>query len=530
MSEIKALIYCRVSSERQKTEGHGLDSQEQRCRLYCEQKGYEIEGKPFRDSFTGEGDFMNRPAMRELLKYLDKHPHRKGYVVVFDDLKRFARDTVFHIKLRREFKARGVMVECLNFKFDESEEGQFIETILAAQGELERKQNRRQVIQKQHSRLELGYWPFCPPPGYRHVKTAGHGKLLTPYEAEATIIKTALEGFATDRFQSQNDVARYMGEKKFSGKSRIPFQLVNRLFMRLSMYAGLIEYAPWEVSQRQGHHEPLIDLETYRKISEKLNGRRPIRTRKDMREDFPLRHTLVVCGSCERQLTASITTKKRKPDYKKFYYRCANTTCAEHTKSIPKDVIEGQFEAILHGIRPKPLVLKISEAMLYEQWEKRVANHVISEKKDAGEIARLQGEIKDLVKMAKRASSERVRLEYEKQIEDMAAQEEKLTEQNSPTKKRKIEFRTALRMVFDYLENPYDKWKTGDLSDKSLVMNLVFESVLFYDRGIGFRTAPLALPLRVFEHFAMSKLQGVEMGGIGPPCNDDASEPSTSVV
>ena len=61
--------------------------------------------------------------------------------------------------------------------------------------------------------------------------------------------------------------------------------------------------------------------------------------------------------------------------------------------------------------------------MLYEQWEKRVANHVISEKKDAGEIARLQGEIKDLVKMAKRASSERVRLEYEKQIEDMATQE-----------------------------------------------------------------------------------------------------------
>jgi hypothetical protein len=42
-------------------------------------------------------------------------------------------------------------------------------------------------------------------------------------------------------------------------------------------------------------------------------------------------------------------------------------------------------------------------------------------------------------------------------------------------------------------------------------MNLVFEGVLFYDRGIGFRTAPLALPLRVFEHFATSKSQGVEM-------------------
>ena len=60
-------------------------------------------------------------------------------------------------------------------------------------------------------------------------------------------------------------------------------------------------------------------------------------------------------------------------------------------------------------------------------------------------------------------------------------------------------------------------------------MNLVFEGVLSYDIGNGFRTAPLSLPLRVFEHFVTSKSQGVETGGIGPPCSDDADEPSTSV-
>ncbi len=528
MNQTKALIYCRVSSERQKTEGHGLDSQEQRCRLYCEQKGYEVEGKPFRDSFTGAGDFMDRPAMRELLGYLDKHPHRTDYVVVFDDLKRFARDTIFHLKLRREFKARGVKVECLNYKFDETEEGEFIETVLAAQGELERKQNRRQVIQKQRSRLELGYWPFCPPPGFRHVKTAGHGKLLTPYEPESSLIRTAFEGFAVDRFESQNDVTRYLEEEKFCGKNKIPFQRVNRLFMRLPIYAGFIEYAPWEVSQRQGHHQPLIDLRTYYKICEKLNGRAPIRTRKDMREDFPLRHTLVVCGKCSRQYTASYTTKKK--GYKKPYYRCNNTACPEHTKSVPKDLMEKQFKAILRGIRPKPLVLQISEAMLYEQWQGRVAKRAANEGKEAVELAGLQNEIRDTAKLAKRASSERVRLEYEKQIEELAAREEKLKEKNDPAKKPKIEFRTALRMVFDYLENPYDKWEKGDLSDKNLVMNLVFEGVLFYDRGIGFRTAPLALPLRVFEHFAVSKSQGVETGGIEPPSKEGANESSTSVV
>ena len=66
----KSLLYCRVSSIRQSSEGHGLDSQEHRCREYASQKGYIVE-KVFRDSFTGGGDFMKRPAMSEMLGYID---------------------------------------------------------------------------------------------------------------------------------------------------------------------------------------------------------------------------------------------------------------------------------------------------------------------------------------------------------------------------------------------------------------------------------------------------------------------------
>jgi DNA invertase Pin-like site-specific DNA recombinase len=115
--------------------------------------------KSFPDSFTGAGDFMKRPAMKALLAYVDANPHKK-YVVIFDDLKRFARDVEFHIKLRAAFKARDVLLVCLNYNFDESPEGRFSETIMAAQAELERHQNRRQVIQKQKARLEAGYWTF----------------------------------------------------------------------------------------------------------------------------------------------------------------------------------------------------------------------------------------------------------------------------------------------------------------------------------------------------------------------------------
>ena len=190
----KALIYCRVSSVQQKNEGHGLDSQEYRCREYATRKGYEVV-EVFRDSFTGEGDFMKRPAMSKLLVYLDRKAHT-DFVVIFDDLKRFARDTVFHWKLRHEFNSRGAKVECLNFTFENTPEGEFIETIIAAQGQLERQQNKRQVVQKQKACVEAGYWIFPALAGYRRVKAKGSRAMPVIYKPEAGIVKEALEGYA----------------------------------------------------------------------------------------------------------------------------------------------------------------------------------------------------------------------------------------------------------------------------------------------------------------------------------------------
>src|SRR5581483_10616265 len=149
------LVYARVSSKRQELDGTGLQSQEGRCIKELASLDVPYE-KSFFDSYSGGGDFMKRPAMRAMLAYIDANPH-KQFLVVFDDLKRFARDVEFHLKLKAAFKVRGVGLRCLNYNFDESPEGRFSETVIAAQAELERHQNRRQVIQKQKSRLELGY-------------------------------------------------------------------------------------------------------------------------------------------------------------------------------------------------------------------------------------------------------------------------------------------------------------------------------------------------------------------------------------
>lgn len=99
------------------------------------------------------------------------------------------------IRLRAKLALYGATRECLNFKFEDTPEGKFIETVIAAQGELEREQNGRQVVQKMKARLERGYWVFQAPVGYRYGKGEGGGRALVRDEPLASIIREALEGY-----------------------------------------------------------------------------------------------------------------------------------------------------------------------------------------------------------------------------------------------------------------------------------------------------------------------------------------------
>jgi len=247
----KALVYCRVSSTKQK-KGSGLESQQHRCIQYADNKNYIVE-KIFKDDVSGGGDFMNRKGMVELLQYLKKN-NRHNYVVIFDDLKRFARDTMFHLKLRAEFAQYQVKIECLNYHFEDTPEGKFVETIHAAQGQLEREQIGRQTTQKMQARLEQGYAVFRAPVGYKYGNTKGGGKVLVLDDPIAPIIQEALLGYASGRFQTQSEIMYFLesfSDYPKNGYGKVVQQRVKDILTNV-IYAGHIEYKEWNISLRKG--------------------------------------------------------------------------------------------------------------------------------------------------------------------------------------------------------------------------------------------------------------------------------------
>lgn len=499
-----ALIYCRVSSERQKIEGHGLDGQELRCRQYAEQKGYPVE-EVFRDSYTGGGDFMERPAMSALLRHIDNKAHVR-YVVIFDDLKRFARDKRFHWDLRAAFRLRYTTIECLNFRFDETPEGEFVESIFAAQAELEREQNRRQVIQKQKARLDNGYWTFYQPIGYKWTKDAVHGKLLVPSD-KAPIIKEALEGFASGRFRTQSDVREFLKERRVKDGKYIHLSFVPRMLER-EIYAGWIEYPDWDVKRRKGHHEALITPEVFEQIQGRL-GKRTYK-RSTERADFPLRG-LLMCSKCKHPLTAG-WSKGRTKSY--AYYRCQRIRCTE--KDVRKEKAEGDLEELLRKLEPKPEIISLAEAVLKDLWNERL------KKSDAilggykRESDALNKEKEQLIDKITKAQNDSVMRALEARVVAVDEQIAMLEQRTATPILGAEDYGTALHLVFDLLKRPVHIWQNGGLQGQRLITKLVFVENPVYDRELAYGTADLSVVIKLFGLIQADSLHDVEMAGIEP--------------
>jgi site-specific DNA recombinase len=389
----RAIIYCRVSDKKQRHDGDGLQSQEHRCRDYAAARGYEVEAV-FHDDVSGGGDFMQRPGMVAMLRFMEVQSH-DGYVVIFDDLKRFARDTIFHLKLRQELAAYGATVECLNFKFEDTPEGQFVETVIAAQGQLERLQNRRQTLQKMKARLERGYYVFAAPVGYRYEKwrvTAGCWSATSRWPRSSP---EALEGYASGRFELQAEVKRFLAshpEYPRDRRGELRAQRVTNLLKR-PIYAGYVEAPDWGVTLRKGHHEPLISFETFRTIQDRLAGNAKTPARKDLSADFPLRGA-VVCGHCGTPLTACWTKGK----YSRYpYYLCPRKGCESYGKSIRRATIEGEFEALLHELRPAPELFSAARAMFEDLWNHRLATAEARRSSLKTELAKVERDVEQFL-------------------------------------------------------------------------------------------------------------------------------------
>lgn len=488
----KVVIYCRVSDVKQSTNGHGLDGQETRCRQWAAAKGLEV-AMVFPDTMSGGGDFMKRPGVVALLAFLDAQPDER-FIVLFDDLKRFARDRDFHFRLRDAFRQRGARVECLNFKFDETPEGEFIETIMAAQGQLERQQNARQVSQKMKARMESGYWVHNAPIGYAYKAVRGRGKMLFPDAPLASIIREAFEGYASGRFGSQAEVTRFF--ETFPDFPRDKHGRVSQQrtvdILTHPIYTGHICSDHYGIHWVKAQHEAIVSLELFERVRRKREGNTYAPKRANIGEDFALRG-VVVCDCCEKPMRSSWS----KGSTKKYpYYLCQTKGCEAYGKSNPRDKVEDQVGEIIKALEPAPQLIDMAAAMFRQAWEARraQAKDIVTSAKR--EITRLDKEIDTVLDRIMQASNATIIQRYESKVERLEEERALIVEKRDTQVEPAGAFDEKLELALQFLANPFKIWENGTTAARRLVLNLAFTAPIKYHRNEGARTPEISFPFK----------------------------------
>ncbi len=511
-----ALNYLRVSDTSQTVRGTGLESQNAVNREYANRIGCNIV-KTFKDDITGGK--ASRDGMDGLILYLKTHRKAGPYLVIIDDLSRLARDVIIYWDLREAIKNAGGILVSPSMVFNDDAAGRHYQNNLANNAEYQRLRNAEQTYDRMRGRLLNGYWPFSQPPiGYKNVRIKGEGSTLQRDEPLASIVAEALKGFASGRFETQAEVKRFLESVPAFPKTRKGIVTNQRVkdILTQPLYAGLVGHERWKVSLREGKHKEhhaLITLEEYQKIQDRLNGKAKAPARKDISKDFPLRGS-VVCGDCGTPLTSCWT----KGNTKRYaYYLCPKKGCESYGKSIKRDVLEGEFEAMLASMTPSPELIKFIRVALRDIWDHNIkyAESIVASAK-AKQVA-LERQIDKLVDKIVDVSNPRVMEKIECRIDEL--EREKLVMQEKAAKSPVPErsFEDAVRTSVEFLSNPQKLWASGDIHHKKTLLRLMLEHRLEYVRNKGLRTPQTSLPFRVIGGLQGKNIGMAHRGGFEPP-------------
>jgi site-specific DNA recombinase len=500
-----AVIYARVSSQAQVKAGMGVESQATYCTQYANWKGYAIHGI-FRD-FGISGSRADRTGILQMLAFLKENPKTR-YVVIVDDISRLARDIRVHLDLRDAIAKCGAVLESPSVTFGTDSDSRFFENMQALNAQHHREKNAEQTKKRQQARLINGYWPFPAALGYRHERKPGHGKVMVPHQPLAGIIQEGLEGYASGRFQSQMEVARFFQSQPDFPKTRfgsVTCEAANRILTRV-LYAGHVECEPWQIALRKGQHEGLITLETFQRIQRRLQGSANVPARPDISADFPLRG-FVLC-ECEKPLTSCWS--KSKTGAKHPYYLCFNRDCTQFRKSIPRAVLEDDFEDLLKTIQPSESLFELTKAMFCKAWELQSERSATLRDSIKRRVAEIEKKTATLLERIIDASSANVIATYEKHISELETEKLVMTEKLQKAGKPRRSFDEMFELAINFLSNPQKLWDSRLLTDKRIVLKLAFNERLVYQRNSGFRTPVISSVFKALQGISTLNFQMAE--------------------
>lgn len=408
------IIYCRVSSTKQRDDWDSLKNQETVCREYCKNNWIQLLWV-FKETFTGKSS--NRPILQEAIT--NAKLNKINYFIIFD-IDRFSREWYSkYTELKNELKNHSItlkdskhiiwdekivmtnsIVDMSEYKWNKENPSEMAEMVFSAQAQIEGKKILQRTIPKE---IELEQkWYQVRPANYWYLN-----KKIQNSDGKVTIqVKCPIKSvWVIEMFKKRAEWN--VTDKKIVDDINLKWCLKNdwkkmtiKYFQELiknPIYAG-VRISKWTWNKPiKTPYKWLVDINTWNKANrwkitilevnknelsikynemEEENIIPEKEKRKNYNSDYPYWQVLK-CPTCWWHLTAN---KSKSKSWKyHFYYQCKWKNWKRHTNySIKRDEVNKNILEIFQNLKINDNIINLFEKVSRDVFKDR-ANEIIDE-------------------------------------------------------------------------------------------------------------------------------------------------------
>lgn len=495
---LKGVIYRRVSTEEQ-VQNFSLETQLDYCKSRAKRDNAEIV-----EVFTDDGypaTSLNRPALSRMRAFLEKNKGLINAVYIYN-VERLSRVTIDYLFLKNEFARLGVRIISATEEFGDTPEGEWNETVQAANAQLDNKKRSRRSRDGMRKSLEAGLTPWPAPLGYRN-----ENKIGVPKEPEWSIIRRSFQEMLKGKCQQADFTKllnRYGLRTRHSGKRLTPQQGVK--ILKNPYYAGYLRVKEWNNEIFVGRHKAMLPKEDFDTIQDIASGKKTVYApRSRSNPEFPLRQD-VYCGTCGRKLSGGFSRGKTK---RYPYYLCPQC----RRPSVPRKELHREFLDLIVGIKPDPVGTKLFRLVMEDhlklQNRQKVENlGMLREKVEKLDSKRqkiidgwLEGVLEEGI--------------YKEQLDKVEAELREVRNEVVLNSVGEGSLSKTLDNAAEFFEHCDLAWLKGDIGTRQRVQEAIFPNGLVY-QYTGFRTPEISLPFKVINESRGEKELMVSRQGFEP--------------
>ncbi len=374
-----AVIYARVSSKEQEEEGWSLPAQLRLLQEYAEHRGLNVVSE-FVEASTAKKE--GRKAFGKMVRYLQSSPDTSVLVEKTDRLYRNLPDwnLIDVLGCELHFVKEGQIMNPGSKSQDKFFHG--IKVLMAKNYS----ENLQEEIKKGlFEKAQQGIYPTHAPLGYLNaLGPDGRRKIILPDPLRAPLVSRLFQEYdlGLQSLKTLTVLAWQIGLRTKKG-NKVQMSGIQDI-LKNAAYCGKIR---WGGVTYEGTHEPLVTVEMWDRIQDRMAGRCRNKTGFGSL-DFAYRGLL----TCECGLV--MTGERKKKRY--VYYHCTGRRAGCDQPYVKEEVITEQMSAILQGMAlPPDLLTWLKKSLLVDQEELIDANRATVQRLEA-DVRRLKQRLERL--------------------------------------------------------------------------------------------------------------------------------------